>query len=384
LILAYDHTGQIEQESGNEPFPSSQLVPRGLLARKKRYTMVVTSLYFEENQLGFALFEMGPSDGATYGTLRGQISSALRGALLLQERQRAEEALAQAYARVEEQVEERTRELQQEIAERARAEEELQRYREHLEELVEERTRELEKAQAELMRQERLSALGQLTATVAHEIRNPLGTVRTSVFSISDAIKRNETERIGRALKLAERNIVRCDAIITELLDFTRDRVLQKKPTRIDAWLDRLLDEVLEQRTIPKSIALVKELNANVEIPVDSEHLRRAVINVVENAVDAIQEKGPIEEKNRLTVTTQVSIERLEIKISDTGCGIPGEVMDRLFEPLFSTKSFGIGLGLSIVKSIMEQHAGGVEISSQTGEGTTVTLWLPTSNSQKT
>jgi signal transduction histidine kinase/DNA-binding LacI/PurR family transcriptional regulator len=384
LILTYDHTGQIEQESGKAPFPSSQLVPHGLLANKKRYTMVVTSLYFEENQLGFALFEMGPSDGATYDTLRGQVSSALQGALLLQERQLAEEALAQAYAKVEEQVEARTHELQQEIAERTRAEEELQRYRERLEELVEERTQELEKAQAELMRQERLSALGQLTATVAHEIRNPLGTVRTSVFSINDAIARNETSRIERALKLAERNIVRCDAIITELLDFTRDRVLQKKPTRIDAWLDRLLDEVLEQRTIPKSIALVKELNANVEIPVDSEHLRRAVINVVENAVDAIQEKGPIEEKNRLTVTTQVSIERLEIKISDTGCGIPGEVMDRLFEPLFSTKSFGIGLGLSIVKSIMEQHAGGVEISSQTGEGTTVTLWLPTSNSQKT
>ena len=382
LILAYDHTGQIEEASGNEPFPSSQLVPRGLLTRKKRYTMVVTSLYFEENQLGFALFEMGPSDGATYGALRGQISSALRGALLLQERQLAEEALTQAYARVEEQVEKRTHELQQEIAERARAEEELRRYREHLEELVKERTRELEKAQAELVRQERLSALGQLTATVAHEIRNPLGTVRTSVFSISDAITRNEMERIGRALKLAERNIVRCDAIITELLDFTRDRVLQKSPTPVDAWLDRMLDELVDQRAIPESIALVRELDANVAVSVDSEHLRRAVINVLENAVDAIREKGPVKEKNRLTVTTKVSGGRLEIRISDTGCGIPEEVMSRVFEPLFSTKSFGIGLGLSIVKSIMEQHDGDVEINSQAGEGTSVTLWLPISTGE--
>ncbi|MBN1977275.1 MAG: substrate-binding domain-containing protein [Anaerolineae bacterium] len=382
LILAYDHNGQIELD--DKRFPSEQLAPPGLLAREKRYTMVVTSLYFEENQLGFALFEMGPSDGATYGTLRGQISSALRGALLLQERQRAEQALAQAYARVEEEVEERTRELQQEIVERTRAEEELQHYRERLEELVEERTLELEKAQAELVRQERLSALGQLTATVAHEIRNPLGTVRTSVFSISDAIARNEMGRIERALKLAERNIVRCDAIITELLDFTRDRVLQKSPTQIEAWLDRLLDEALDQRAIPESIALVKELNASVEVPVDSEHLRRAVINVVENAVDAMREKGPFEGKNRLTVSTQVTDSRLEIGISDTGCGIPEEVMNRVFEPLFSTKSFGVGLGLSIVKSIMEQHGGGIEISSQAGKGTTVTLWLPMSNGQMT
>ena len=375
LILAYDHDGQIEPN--DERFPSRQLAPPRLLARKKRYTMVVTSLYFEENQLGFALFEMGPSDGATYGTLRGQISSALRGALLLQERQLTEEALAQAYARVEEQVEERTRKLQQEVTERKRTEKELQHYRDRLEYLVVERTQELEKAQAELVRQERLSALGQLTATVAHEIRNPLGTVRTSVFSIGDALMRNEPGRIERALKLAERNIVRCDAIITELLDFTRDRLLQKKPTLIDTWLDSVLDEM----NIPKSITLVKELQSNAEVPIDSEHLRRAIINTVENAIDALQEKGPVAEKSRLTVTTQVSGSRLEIRISDTGCGIPDEVMKRVFEPLFSTKSFGVGLGLPIVKGIMEQHGGGIEISSQGDVGTTVVLWLPKSDS---
>ena len=377
LILAYDHDDQIKPD--NERFPPSQLTPHGLLTRKKRYTMVVTALYFEENQLGFALFEMGSSDGATYGTLRGQISSALRGALLLQERQRAERALAQAYAKVEEQVEERTVELQKEIVERSRAEKELKRYRNRLEELVVERTRELEKAQAELMRQERLSALGQLTATVAHEIRNPLGTVRSSVFSIGDAIERDEMNRVERALKLAERNIVRCDAIITELLDYTRDQVLQKSPTQIDTWLDRMLDEALDQHTIPESITLVRELHADAEAMIDGERFRRVIINVVDNAVDAMREKGPFEERNRLTVSTQITDSRLEIGISDTGCGIPDEVMNRVFEPLFSTKSFGVGLGLSIVKSIMEQHDGGVEISSQVGKGSTVTLWLPIS-----
>jgi signal transduction histidine kinase/DNA-binding LacI/PurR family transcriptional regulator len=374
LILAYDHTGEIELEPGEKRFPPSQLVPHRLLEREKRYSMIVKSLYFEEAQLGFALFEVGPLDGATYGTLRGQISSALQGALLLQERQRAEAALEKAYAGVEKQVRARTAELRQEIVERRRAEEELTRYREHLEELVKERTRKLEQAQAELVRQERLSALGQLTATVAHEIRNPLSTVFTSVFAIGDAIERNEMGRVERALQRAERNIVRCDSIISELLDYTRDRVLQLKPVNIDSWLDQVLDE----QTIPEGIVCVRELRANVEVSIDSEHLRRAVINVVNNAIDAMQVEGLVEGRNRLTVSTYVVGDRLEIRISDTGGGIPDEVMNKLFEPLFSTKSFGVGLGMSIVKSIMEQHDGGVEVQSKAGKGTSVTLWLPT------
>ena len=236
---------------------------------------------------------------------------------------------------------------------------------------------EMKQAQAELVRRERLSALGQLTATVAHEIRNPLGTVRTSVFAIGDAIEQGELERVERALQLAERNIVRCDTIISELLDYTRDWVLQCSPTDIDEWLNGLLDEVLNQGNIPESIVCIRELNANVEVSVDTEHLRRAIINVVNNAVDAMQEKGHSKDENRLTISTRTIGKRLEIRVSDTGDGIPDEMRGKLFEPLFSTKSFGVGLGLPIVKGIMEQHGGGIEISSHANEGTTVVLWLP-------
>jgi signal transduction histidine kinase len=405
LILAYDMGGikgpkRVELDQ-HQRFPSHRLLPAHIWPQKRRYTMVVASLRFQERQIGFALFEVGPREGRIYETLGGEISSALFGAFLLQERQQAEVELGKAYTEVERQVEERTRELQQEIVERRRTEEELKRYRTHLEELVGERTRELEQAQAELVRQERLSALGELTATVAHEIRNPLGTVRTSVFAIENAIKRDEMGRVERALQLAERNIIRCDNIISELLDYTRDRVLQLKPVNINVWLDQVLDE----QAIPENIVCIRALEANVEASnleasrfeasIDSEHLRRAIINVISNAVDAMQKKGAgrsfgnpselveglVEGQNRLTVSTHIVGDRLEIRVSDTGGGIPDAVMDRLFEPLFSTKNFGVGLGLPIVKNIMEQHGGGVEIQSKVGQGTDVTLWLPISDS---
>jgi len=152
---------------------------------------------------------------------------------------------------------------------------------------------------------------------------------------------------------------------------------LQLQPTQIDTWLDALLDE----QVIPADVVCVRELASAAEIPVDRENLRRAVVNVVDNAFDALHDKGAV--GNRLNVSTCVvngdgyAHNRLEIRISDTGPGIPADVLERVFEPLFSTKDFGVGLGLAVVKSILEHHGGGVEIQTKVGLGTTVVLWLP-------
>lgn len=261
------------------------------------------------------------------------------------------------------------------IEERDRA---LALHRNNLEELVEKRTTALEKAYAEIVSKERLAALGQLTATVAHEIRNPLGTVRTSVFAIGDAIRRKRYERTDRMLQLAERNIQRCDNIISELLNYTRKRELRLKVVDVDLWLGEFLD----QQEIPKNVLCRRNFNASLLLPFDQEHLRRAIANIVTNGLQALQEKGG--DDLVLTVSTKVVDERLEIEVVDNGPGISDKVYHRIFEPLFSTKGFGVGLGLSIVEGIMIDHQGGVTVGSEWGVYTSVMMWLPTNLEKNT
>jgi DNA-binding LacI/PurR family transcriptional regulator/anti-anti-sigma regulatory factor len=143
LILAYGEDGRIELEPGGRRFPFRELVPDGMLPRERCYSMVVEGLYSGDHQLGFALFEAGPRDGAVYEVLRGQISSALQGALLFRERQQAEEALEQAYAEVEKKVEERTAELEREVVERERAQAESLRLQQEVIEAQKQALREL-------------------------------------------------------------------------------------------------------------------------------------------------------------------------------------------------------------------------------------------------
>ncbi len=169
---------------------------------------------------------------------------------------------------------------------------------------------------------------------------------------------------------MAERNIVRCDNIISELLDFTRKKEVKLKQVNIDKWLGELLDEL----EIPNSIELFRKFDVEREVHFGKEHLRRAVINIVDNAIHSMQEQ---ERQKRLTVSTQINGDNVEILFRDTGEGIPEENLGKIFEPLFSSKSFGVGLGLPIVRQIMEQHHGGIEISSELDSGTDVTLWVP-------
>lgn len=247
----------------------------------------------------------------------------------------------------------------------------LARQQEQLESLVRERTAALEQAQADLLRKERLATLGQLIGTVSHEIRNPLGTIRGSVFSIEQMLKKQDFSRIGPVLARAERNIVRCDRIIEELLDFTRTRRLEHQATHLDAWLQDVLDDI----PVADGITCEVNLTANAMVSIDREQLRRAIVNLINNAAQAM-EAGP---GNTLGVVTARMDGEVEIRISDQGAGIPPEHMEKIFEPLFSTKGFGVGLGVPIIKDIVDVHGGRLRYDSTVGEGTTVHIWLPAS-----
>ena len=228
----------------------------------------------------------------------------------------------------------------------------------------------------EVLRQERLATLGQLTATVSHELRNPLGVIRTSAFIIKEG-RTDTNPRVPRALERIERSVIRCDRIIDELLDFTRTSELEPEPTPLDSWLDSTLSE----QALPSEVELRRNFNVvGIDIAIDRDRFRRAVINVFDNACQAMTDpaaKHDGDTDHILTVTTRVSDDRVEIIFEDNGPGIPAEVRPMIFEPLFSTKGFGVGLGLPAVKQIMEQHGGGVDIDSVPGQGARVRLWLP-------
>lgn len=253
-----------------------------------------------------------------------------------------------------------------------KAEEDLRQLNATLEQRVEQRTEELAKAN-------RLATLGKLTATVSHELRNPLAVIRNTVFALGEVAKTASGLNIDRSLKRIERNVIRCNEIITELLDYTRTRKLDAAPRVFDDWLE----EILNEYEVPAGIALHRQLDAaGAEVTFDSGRLQRVFVNLLDNARDAINDGRTVPAPGTaanasISVRTKVVAGRFQVVVADTGAGIPPEVFPKIFEPLFSTKGFGIGLGLPTVKQIMEQHGGDIQIESAVGQGTTVTLWLP-------
>ena len=240
---------------------------------------------------------------------------------------------------------------------------------------VEERTAALKAAQGDLLRKERLSALGQLTATMAHELRNPLSAIRNTLFAVKETANAKDMS-LDRPLGRIERSVERCDRIISDLLDYTRIKALHRAEVAPDAWLD----EILSEQRLAEGITLERKFGADCTIEIDAEQMRRVVINLVENAAQAIADTA---RERRITVSTARAGGTFEMAVEDTGSGIASDILPKVFEPLFSTKSFGTGLGLPVVKQIVEQHGGSIAIASEPGKGTRVSIKLQTAVKKK-
>lgn len=267
--------------------------------------------------------------------------------------------------------------FRRDITERKRTEEELARHRERLEERVEERTRELAVAQRELVRNERLAAIGQLTGTVSHELRNPLGTIRSSFAIVGNHLQSSHGP-VARALERIERNIDRCVTIIDELLAYTRVRDMHLESVSIDEWLtDQVVDE-----DIPHSVSVVLDCQSGQTVRIDRERIRRAILNVLQNAWQALTESEHDRDQATVAISTRMVDGRLALRIADNGPGIPEDIRERIFDPLFSTKSFGVGLGLPLVRQVIDQHGGEITVDTTLDQGTTITLFLPLPDEQ--
>jgi len=228
-------------------------------------------------------------------------------------------------------------------------------------------------AEAGLLKQERFSVLGKMTATVAHELRNPLSAIRNSIYAVRAAADGTGIT-FGRPMERIERSIARCDDIIRDLVEYSGGRDLRPRPVALDAWLA----ETLDRETFPADIVISRRLGAGRAIvALDDGRLRRAVLNVIENACQAIADGDPNTTQRAISVATLANAEAAEIMIEDFGPGIAPEIMPRIFDPLFSTKRFGTGLGLPTVKQIVEQHGGSINITSEPGCGTAVQIRLP-------
>lgn len=234
---------------------------------------------------------------------------------------------------------------------------------------------ELEKATEKVAEQERFSMLGQVAAAVSHEMRNPLAAIRNSIFLIRQLVGSSD-QTASRAFDRCNRNINRCTNIIAALVEFTSVSQLNPEHTAIDTWLANLFDEYVP----PAGISLSTELCAASHVALDRDRFQQVIVNLVENSEQALNSPDwapALGHARRITVRTERAGVWVRLSVSDTGPGIPADIQPRIFEPLFSTKTFGIGLGLPIASQIVDQHSGAIEVESALGRGTTFTILLP-------
>jgi signal transduction histidine kinase/AraC-like DNA-binding protein/DNA-binding response OmpR family regulator len=323
LVLAYTEQGRVPLDPGGRSFASRELAPAEVLPADRRYSFMLEPLYFREEQIGFALFEIGPRDSAVYEVLRGHISSALKGALLFQE------AL-----------------------------------------------------QARLVAEKADQVKTRLLTNVSHELRTPLniilGYTRNALlasqpdgFVLPSAVL-NDLRHIQNS---AEHQL----RVINDLLDLSRAEI-----DELDLYLE-LIDPrpLLEEafHNLADVVDPVHDVAWKLQLPdrlpwlnADAVRLRQTLLNLLSNA-------RKFTEHGSITLSADVAPPYLHLRVSDTGIGIPSDQLDHIFEPFITAEHnrqvSGIGLGLSITRHLVILHGGSISVESEPGQGSTFHIYLP-------
>ncbi|WP_455277875.1 sensor histidine kinase [[Eubacterium] cellulosolvens] len=226
-----------------------------------------------------------------------------------------------------------------------------------------------EEMQEQMVRQEKLVVLGQLAGGVGHELRNPLGAIKNAVYFLNMVLEKPEPE-VKESLEILDKEVVRSEIIISSLLDFARTKPPKKRKININERIRESLSHI----AVPDNVKVNDQLNDTLPtVLVDPDQLDRVFENITLNAVQAMPDGGELTLKSELA-----SAEWVTVSITDTGVGISEDKMKKLFEPLFTTKAKGIGLGLAVSRTLTEANGGEITAHSEVGKGSTFTVKLPT------
>jgi two-component system NtrC family sensor kinase len=254
---------------------------------------------------------------------------------------------------------------------------------ENLERQVEERTADLKATQGQLIQSEKMASLGKLSASIAHEINNPLSGILTAAKLLIRTAEEGPLDAAAQAnfirhLRLVERETQRCTTIVRNLLGFARQRELTLIEVDVKVPIEEALGLLGNQIAI-QGITLERRLASVPVVRADLGQLRQAFVNIALNACEAMSSGGTLTVSSRFLPAENA----VEVEFADTGTGIAPDNLSKILEPFFTTKEKGTGLGLSVVYGVVERHGGKMDIISQIGEGTTVQIRLPVAGVQE-
>jgi len=252
------------------------------------------------------------------------------------------------------------------ITERKLMADKLRRYSQHLEELVEKRTRSLREA-------ERLAAMGQMAATVAHDLRNPLTGITGALYYLRKKYGRTTDAKTREMLNVIENDVEYSNNMMTGLVEYSAEVKLEAVETNPRTISERALALV----RIPRKIHVHNRTKNQPKVVLDVEKMTRVFVNLIQNAVEAMAQGGEFD------IVSRVSKGKLQILFSDTGKGITKEAMSKIWVPFSTTKAQGMGLGLPMARHMVKAHGGSISITSVAGKGTTVTVKLPIKKKSK-